>query len=132
MCIRDSYPYGDLFAHVIGYVGRVDKRDLEKLGDDTAVYTHTGKSGLERYYDAQLRGRIGYEQIETNVDGRIIDRVGRLPAQPGNDLRLSVDAELQRAATLAFGDLTGSAVAVDPRTGEVLAMVSVPLSLIHI
>jgi penicillin-binding protein 2 len=54
------YPYGDLFAHVIGYVGRVDKRDLEKLGDDTAAYTHTGKSGLERYYDAQLRGRIGY------------------------------------------------------------------------
>jgi len=120
------YPYGDLFAHVIGYVGRVDKRDLEKLGGDTAVYTHTGKSGLERYYDAQLRGRIGYEQIETNVDGRIIDRVGRIPARPGIDLRLSIDADLQRAATLAFGDLTGSVVAVDPRTGEVLAMVSVP------
>ncbi|MGN6152172.1 MAG: penicillin-binding protein 2 [Lysobacteraceae bacterium] len=120
------YPYGDLFAHVLGYVGRVDKNDLEKMGDDTAAFTHTGKAGLERSYDAQLRGGIGYEQIETNVDGRIIDRVGRIPARPGVDLRLSIDADLQRAATVAFGDLTGSAVAVDPRTGEVLAMVSVP------
>ena len=120
------YPYGALFAHVLGYVGRVDKNDLEKLGDDTAAFTHTGKAGLERYYDAQLRGGIGYEQIETNVDGRIIDRVGRIPARPGIDLRLSIDADLQHAATVAFGDLTGSAVAVDPRTGEVLAMVSVP------
>jgi penicillin-binding protein 2 len=120
------YPYGDLFGHVIGYVGRVDRRDLEKLGEGTAAFSHTGKSGIERYYEEILRGGIGYEQIETNVDGRIIGSLGRIPAKPGVDLRLSIDADLQRAATIAFGDLTGSAVAVDPRTGEILAMVSLP------
>ena len=120
------YPYGDLFGHVIGYVGRVDKQDLEKLGANTAVFSHTGKSGLERFYDAQLRGEIGYEQIETNVDGRIIGSLGRIPAKPGMDLRLSIDVDLQRAAMIAFGDLTGSAVVLDPRSGEVLAMVSQP------
>ena len=120
------YPYGDLFGHVIGYVGRVDKRDLEKLGEGTAAFSHTGKAGLERFYDDVLRGKIGFEQIETNVEGRIIGSLGRIPATPGVDLRLSIDADLQRAATIAFGDLTGSAVAIDPRTGEVLAMVSLP------
>lgn len=120
------YPYGDLFGHVIGYVGRVDKQDLEKLGEGTAAFSHTGKSGIERFYDAQLRGEIGYEQIETNVEGRIIGSLGRIPAKPGADLRLSIDADLQRAAGIAFGDLTGSAVVIDPRSGEVLAMVSLP------
>ena len=120
------YPYGDLFGHVIGYVGRIDKRDLEKMGEGTAAFSHTGKAGLERFYDDVLRGRIGFEQIETNVEGRIIGSLGRIPATPGADLRLSIDADLQRAASIAFGDLTGSAVAVDPRTGELLAMVSLP------
>jgi len=120
------YPYGDLFGHVIGYVGRVDKQDLEKLGEGTAAFSHTGKSGIERFYDESLRGAIGYEQIETNVEGRVIGSLGRIPATPGADLRLSIDADVQRAATIAFGELTGSAVAIDPRTGEVLAMVSLP------
>lgn len=120
------YPYGDLFGHVVGYVGRVDRKDLENLGEGTAAFSHTGKSGIERYYDDILRGEIGYEQIETNVEGRIIGSLGRIPATPGADLRLSIDADLQRAATIAFGDLTGSAVALDPRSGEILAMVSLP------
>jgi penicillin-binding protein 2 len=120
------YPQGDLLGHVIGYVGRIDKADLEKLGETTSAFSHTGKSGIERAYDDILRGEIGYEQIETNVEGRIIGSLGRIPAKPGVDLRLSVDADLQRAATIAFGELTGSAVAVDPRSGEVLAMVSLP------
>jgi len=120
------YPYGELFGHVIGYVARIDQRDLDKLGEGAAIYGHTGKTGIERYYDEVLRGGIGYEQIETNVDGRIIGSLGRIPATPGADLRLSIDADLQRAAIIAFGDLTGSAVAMDPRTGEVLAMVSLP------
>ncbi len=120
------YPYGDLFGHVIGYVGRVDKQDIEKLGVGTAAFSHTGKSGIERFYDESLRGVIGYEQIETNVEGRIIGSLGRIPATPGVDLRLSIDADVQRAASIAFGELTGSAVAIDPRTGEVLAMVSLP------
>ena len=120
------YPYGDLFGHVIGYVGRVDKQDIEKLGEGTAAFSHTGKSGIERFYDDSLRGAIGYEQIETNVEGRVIGSLGRIPATPGADLRLSIDADVQRAASIAFGELTGSAVAIDPRSGEVLAMVSLP------
>ena len=120
------YPYGDLFAHVIGYVGRVDEKDLEVLGEGNAALTHIGKSGLERYYETQLRGRVGYEQVETNVQGRAIRTVGRVAAQSGTDLRLSIDADLQRAMVAAFGVQEGSAVALDPRTGEVLAMVSLP------
>lgn len=120
------YPYGDLFAHIVGYVGRVDEKDLETLGENNAVLTHIGKTGLERYYETELRGRIGYERVETNVDGRALRTVGRVPAVPGADLRLSVDAELQRAIVEAFGEQEGTAVAVDPRNGEILAMVSLP------
>ncbi len=120
------YPYGDLFAHIIGYVGRVDDKDLEELGEGNAALTHIGKSGLERFYEQQLRGRIGYEQVETNVQGRAIRTIGRVPAQSGTDLRLSIDADLQRAMVAAFGEQEGSAVAIDPRTGEILAMVSLP------
>jgi len=120
------YPYGDLFAHIIGYVGRVDDKDLEMLGEGNAALTHIGKSGLERYYETQLSGKVGYEQVETNVQGRAIRTIGRVPAQSGSDLRLSIDADLQRAMVAAFGEFEGSAVAMDPRTGEVLAMVSLP------
>lgn len=120
------YPYGDLFAHIIGYVSRIDDKDLETLGEGNAALTHIGKTGLERYYEEMLRGKVGYERVETNVEGRALRTVGRVPAQAGTDLRLSVDADLQRAMVEAFGDLEGSAVALDPRTGEVLAMVSLP------
>jgi penicillin-binding protein 2 len=120
------YPYGELFAHVIGYVGRIDEKELETLGEGNAALTHIGKSGLERYYETQLRGKVGYEQVETNVQGRAIRTVGRVPAQSGADLRLSIDADLQRAMVAAFGEQEGSAVAIDPRTGEILAMVSLP------
>ena len=121
------YPQDALLAHVIGYVGRVDAKDLERLGDSKfSALTHVGKSGLERYYEDSLRGDIGYEQVEQNVEGRSLGVVGRLPADPGADLRLSVDVDLQRAMVAAFGELEGSAVAMDPRTGEILAMVSLP------
>ncbi len=120
------YPYGDLFGHVIGYVARIDEKDLASLGEGNAALTHIGKTGLERYYEESLRGKIGYEQVETNVEGRALRTVGRVPAQAGSDLKLSVDADLQRAMVAAFGDLEGSAVAIDPRTGEILAMVSLP------
>lgn len=120
------YPYGDLLAHVIGYVGRVDEKDLEELGEGNAALSHIGKSGLERYYERELRGKVGYEQVETNVQGRAIRTVGRVPAQSGTDLRLSIDIDLQRAMVEAFGEQEGSAVAIDPRTGEILAMVSLP------
>ncbi|MEO8160503.1 MAG: penicillin-binding protein 2 [Arenimonas sp.] len=122
------YPYGNLFAHVVGYVGRLDARDLEKLGDSKyAALTHVGKSGIERMYEDRLRGEIGYENVEQNVEGRVLRVVNNVPSLPGADLQLGIDAELQRAAVAAFGDHDGAAVAVDPRTGEVLAMVSLPM-----
>lgn len=120
------YPYGPLFAHVIGYVGRIDEKDLEGLTEAESALTHIGKTGLERYYEEQLRGKVGYEKVETNVEGRALGVVGRVPATPGQDLKLSIDVELQQAMVAAFGDLEGSAIALDPRTGEVLAMVSIP------
>jgi penicillin-binding protein 2 len=119
------YPYGELLAHVVGYVGRIDKQDMARIGEGTP-YTHTGKTGLERYYEEQLRGKPGFQQIETNVDGRAIRSLGTTPAVPGTDLRLSIDVDLQRAMLLSFGELEGTAIAVDPRTGEILAMASVP------
>ena len=122
------YPYESMFAHVIGYVGRVDARDLEKMGDSKfSALSHTGKSGLEKFYEESLRGEIGYESVETNAQGRPLKTVGMQQANPGYDLQLSIDADLQQATIEAFGELQGAAVAVDPRTGEVLAMVSLPL-----
>lgn len=124
--LNRRYPYGDLLAHVVGYVGRTDTDDIARYGEGHAVFTHTGRTGLERYYDEALRGVVGYEQVETNVEGRALGRLGLVPATAGADLKLSLDAELQRAMVLAFGDMQGSAVAVDPATGQVLAMVSLP------
>ena len=124
--LNRRYPYGDLLSHVIGYVGRIDAQDLKELGEGGAALTHIGKTGLERYYEEALRGKVGYEQIETNVDGRPMRQVGHVPATPGADLRLSIDLDLQQAMVTAFGDMDGSAIAMDPRTGEILAMVSLP------
>lgn len=124
--LNRRYPYGELTAHVIGYVGRVDEADAKNLGPGFDALTHIGKTGLERAYESQLRGKIGYEKIETNVEGRPLRTVGRVPAQPGTDLRLSIDIDLQQAMVTAFGDMDGAAVAIDPKTGDVLAMVSLP------
>jgi penicillin-binding protein 2 len=121
------YPYGAQFAHVVGYVARMDQADLKALNDERyAVMTHIGKTGIERSYEESLRGTIGYEEVETNARGRSLGILKRHISQAGTDLRLSIDANLQKATIEAFGDFTGSAVAVDPMTGQVLAMVSLP------
>ena len=125
--LNRRYRHDDLFAHVIGYVGRVDEQDQESMGADlVGVFSHTGKTGLERNYEDLLRGRPGRQQVETNVEGRALRVVGRETAIPGTDLRLSIDLDLQQAMVTAFGEQHGSAVAVDPRTGQVLAMASLP------
>src|SRR5690606_21365472 len=100
--LNRRYPYGELLAHVVGYVGRTDEDDIARFGEAHGVFTHTGRTGLERYYDEALRGVVGYEQVETNVEGRALGRLGLVPASAGADLRLSIDAELQRAMVLAF------------------------------
>ncbi|NZA27163.1 penicillin-binding protein 2, partial [Luteimonas sp. SJ-92] len=124
--LNRRYPYGQLFAHVVGYVGRTDEDDVARYGRDHVLFPHTGRTGLERSYEDVLRGAIGYEQVETNVEGRELDTVGRQPATAGTDLRLSIDVHLQQAMVRAFAGLHGSAVAVDPASGEVLGMVSLP------
>src|SRR5690606_11300231 len=85
--LNRRYPYGALLAHVVGYVGRTDESDIERFGEAHAVFTHTGRTGLERYYDEALRGGVGYEQVETNVEGRALRRVGLVPATAGADLK---------------------------------------------
>lgn len=125
--LNRRYPYGALFAHVVGYVGRIDVSDLENL--DAGAYsgtTHIGKLGIERTYEDRLHGRVGHEQIEVNAEGRVLRVIGREPAHAGQDLYLSIDARLQQAVVDAFDGQPGAAVALDPRTGEILAMASLP------
>ncbi|WP_243038633.1 penicillin-binding protein 2 [Dyella sedimenti] len=121
------YPFGPLFAHVVGYVGRIDADDLNRLDADRYKGTsHVGRSGLERSYEDVLHGEPGYELVEVNADGRVQRVLETHPPVPGKNLYLSIDARVQKAATEAFDGRPGSAVAIDPRNGQVLAMVSVP------
>lgn len=121
------YVHGDLYSHLIGYVGRIDADDQTRL--DPRRYsgsTHTGKTGLERYYEDLLHGTAGLEQVETHAGGRPLRVLARTPPQPGRHLYLTIDHRLQRAAAEAFDGENGAAMAIDPRSGEVLAMVSLP------
>ena len=124
--LNRRYPHGELFAHVIGYVGRTDEGDVERYGQSHVLFPYTGRTGIERSFEEVLRGGVGYEQVETNVEGRALRTLGRVPAEAGSDLRLSIDLDLQRAMVEAFGEMHGSAVAVEPATGQVLGMVSLP------
>jgi len=123
-----SYPLGQEFAHVVGYVGRIDEGDLARIDKgEYAGTTHVGKTGIERFYEDRLHGEPGYEQVEVNADHRpmrVLDP--RIAPKPGENLYLTIDAHLQEAAEAAFEGRAGAALAVDPRNGEVLAMVSVP------
>ncbi|MGH8156844.1 MAG: penicillin-binding protein 2 [Rhodanobacter sp.] len=121
------YPLGGLFAHVVGYVSRIDADDLDRL--DPVRYkgtTHVGRSGIERSYEDVLHGTPGYELDEVNADGRIQHVLETHPPTPGKNLYLSIDVRLQKAAEAAFDGRPGAAVVLDPRNGQVLAMVSVP------
>lgn len=121
------YPLGELFAHVVGYVGRIDAEDVERLDPKRYLGTsHVGRSGLERSYEDVLHGTPGYELVEVNVDGRTQRVLETHAPIPGQNLYLSIDVRLQKAAAAAFADRPGAAVAIDPRNGQVLAMVSVP------
>ncbi|HHH42615.1 MAG TPA: penicillin-binding protein 2, partial [Gammaproteobacteria bacterium] len=121
------YPHGPLTAHALGYVGRIDERDLQRI--DTSTYsgtTHIGKVGLEKTYEKTLHGSVGYRQVETNAEGRVLRTLVRTPPVPGNNLYLTLDAELQNVADQALGDKAGAIVAIDPNNGDVLAFVSKP------
>lgn len=121
------YPYGDLLTHVLGYVGRIDERDLARVdADDYRGTTHIGKLGVERSYEDSLHGKRGLERVETNARGRTLRVLEREDPLEGSDLVLSIDVDVQRAAWEALGDRAGSVVAIDPRDGAVIAMVSKP------
>lgn len=121
------YPQGAHFAHSVGYVGRINEKELKTL--DPVNYSgthHIGKTGIERFYEADLHGQVGYEEVETNARGRVLRVLKRTDPKPGKDIVLSLDIKLQEAAEAALGGRRGAVVALDPRTGKVLAMVSQP------
>ena len=121
------YPQSDLTAHLVGYVGLVSEDELEDL--DARQYTSTsevGKIGVEGAYEKLLHGSVGVRQVETNAEGRPVRVVSYTPPVPGSDLYLSLDVKLQQAAERALGDEHGAVVAIDPQTGEILALVSQP------
>jgi penicillin-binding protein 2 len=124
------YPLGDLFAHVVGYTSRITEQELHSFNPDTYNRysgTHSiGKVGLEKSYELELLGQVGDEHIETNAHGRVLRILERTAPQPGEDLHLFVDARLQRAGYDALRGRRGSVVAIDVKTGGVLAMVSAP------
>ena len=121
------YPEGDKAVHVLGYVGRINQQEQEQI--DAAAYagsTHIGKLGIERNYEVELHGEVGLQQVEVNALGRVIRVLETQAPVPGQNLRLHLDMGLQEAAIEALGEETGSAVAIDPKTGGVLALVSKP------
>ncbi|NQY51560.1 MAG: penicillin-binding protein 2 [Piscirickettsiaceae bacterium] len=121
------YPHGNLFAHTVGYVGRINERDQETIDEFNYKGTmQIGKTGVERYYEKMLHGIVGHRKIETNVQGRVVRESQGVASLAGDDLFLHLDLNLQRVASNALGDYKGSVVALDPRTGGVLAMVSKP------
>ena len=122
-----NYPLGKHAVHALGYVGRIDDNDLDKL--DEASYSGTsyiGKRGLEKFYENELHGAVGYQRVEVNATGRTIRVLDQDPPLSGHNLYLTIDSRLQQLAEDSFKDERGSVVAIDPTNGEVLAMVSMP------
>ncbi|NOQ79876.1 MAG: penicillin-binding protein 2 [Gammaproteobacteria bacterium] len=121
------YPYGKATAHVVGYVGRINEKELKRLPVTNYSGTnHTGKLGVEKSYEALLHGQVGYQKVETNVRGRVLRVLERSNPVPGNDLYLNLDINLQKVAIEAFENKRGALVAINPENGQLLAMVSMP------
>jgi penicillin-binding protein 2 len=126
-----QYPRAEIFSHVIGYVGRINERDLDHLEATGQVSNyrgtdHIGKIGIEQMYERHLHGNTGFEEVEIDSSGRAVRSLSRAPPVSGSDLVLTIDARLQEVAYNVFGDFRGALVAIDPRNGAVLALVSKP------
>ena len=126
-----SYPYGELASHVIGYIGRINQEEKERIeeSDDAANYRGTayiGKLGIEQSFETQLHGTTGVEAVETSAGGRAMRRLSSQPATPGDTVVLSIDIKLQKLVEDLFGERRGAMVAIEPQTGEILAFVSKP------
>jgi len=128
-----NYPNGELASHVLGYIGRINQAEKTAMEDwedeDLANYKGTeyiGKLGIEQSFEKTLHGQTGVEQMETSAGGRAVRRLAAHPATPGNTVMLSIDIKLQKLVEDMFGERRGALVAIDPRTGEILAFVSKP------
>jgi penicillin-binding protein 2 len=126
-----NYPFGELASHVIGYIGRINEEEKARIdeSDDATNYQGTsyiGKLGVEQSFEAQLHGITGVEAVETSATGRAMRRLSSQPATPGDAVVLSIDIKLQKMVEDLFGERRGALVALDPKTGEVLAFVSKP------
>jgi len=126
-----QYPYGEVASHVVGYIGRINDRDVARIDEwgESANYKgsdYIGKVGVELSYERELHGTTGVEQVEVDAGGRAVRTLSRTPPISGNDLKLSLDIRLQEIAEAAFGDRRGALVAIEPASGDVLAFVSKP------
>jgi penicillin-binding protein 2 len=126
-----QYPYGEVASHVVGYIGRINDRDLARIDEwgEAANYKgsdYIGKVGIELSYERELHGTTGVEEVEVDAGGRAVRTLSRLVPTSGNDLTLSLDIKLQEVAEAAFGTRRGALVAIDPSNGEILALVSKP------
>ena len=126
-----QYPFGAIASHALGYIGRINDRDVERIAawDATANYRGTdtiGKAGVELSYEQELHGTTGVEEVEVDANGRAVRTLKRTPPIAGDNLRLSIDIGMQQVAEAAFGDRRGALVAIDPGNGDVLALVSKP------
>lgn len=130
------YPLEKLGAHIVGYIGRINDKDVANLEEadkeNPGVLSnykgsdHIGKSGVEQFYEEQLHGKTGFQQIEIDKDGRAVRVLSSTAPVPGENIILSIDSKLQEIAEAAFGNRRGALVALNPKTGEVLSFVSQP------
>ena len=128
-----TYPYGELASHVIGYIGRINQTEKKAMEDwpdeEQTNYRGTdyiGKLGVEQSFEVQLHGTTGVDSVETSAGGRAMRKLTSSPSTPGNTVMLSIDIKLQKMVEDLFGDRRGALVALDPKTGEILAFVSKP------
>ena len=125
------YPNGKLGVHIAGYIGRVNDKDLARLKKTNMLSNykgtdHIGKSGIEQFYENELHGTTGFQQVEINADGKAVRVLSRNAPIHGKNLTLSIDIKLQEIAEKAFGERRGALVAIQPKTGEILTLVSMP------
>ena len=122
------YPQGKLAAHAIGYVSRINEAELRKLNaSNYSATTHIGKVGIERTYEDILHGKVGFQHVETNAQGRVLRVLDRTLPVSGKNLYLNLDSKVQAIAEQGLAENNGALVAIDPRNGAVLAMVSMPV-----
>jgi len=122
-----AYPQGPALAHALGYVGRINERELKSVDANTYAATHyIGKLGVERYYEPLLHGEVGWRKVETDVRGRVLQTLEQQDPVPGVDIQVSLDAQLQQFTAELIENRRAAVVAIEPKSGEILALVSNP------